>query len=234
MILLINSSKPSTRENNNDPKSSIPNLRRALRALNLPFYEVIGPRIDPKVMDPASSIFKNITGIIISGSSLKLSKIGLDVSKYVYILHYLRLFQHVPVLGICFGAQILLMMYGGVVADNHVYTQKNIPIQVISSHKLFRVNKVNKLNKLNKLNKYDRPTTTPISGKNEIVAAFNFSDIPVITNRRIKPLAWVIGNTSSLPVAYEFERGRVYGCLFHPELNPDTYYILNNVFGFGL
>jgi hypothetical protein len=23
----------------------------------------------------------------------------------------------------------------------------------------------------------------------------------------------------------------VYGCLFHPELNPDTYYIIKNVFG---
>jgi GMP synthase-like glutamine amidotransferase len=231
MILLINSSKTGGPQikSGNDPKSSIPSLRRALRSLNLSFYEVRGPKIDPKVMDPADSIFKNITGVIISGSSLKLSKMGTDISKYVYILHYLRLFQHVPVLGICFGAQLLLMLYGGIVVDNHVYTEKNVAIQIIPSHKLFRMNKIKKQLQFD----LDKNKKSNSVNKNEITVSFIFSDIPVITNRRIKPIAWVIGNTASLPVAYEFERGRVYGCLFHPELNPDTYYILNNVFGGG-
>ena len=195
--------------------SAIPRLRHALRTLHIPFYEVRGPHVQPEVMDPASSIHKNITGIIISGSSMKLSKIGKDISKYVYILHYLRLFQHVPVLGICFGAQLLLALYGGVLIDNHVYTRESVEIQVLKSHKLFR-----------------HPTQlSPANQKSTIIASFHFSDIPVITNhRRIKPIAWAVGNTSSLPVAYEFERGRVYGCIFHPEMNPDTYYILKNTF----
>jgi GMP synthase-like glutamine amidotransferase len=201
MILLINCTLK-----NDTSISAVPKLRTALRMLHIPYYEVRGPHVRPEVMDPTSSVYKNITGIIISGSSSKLSQIGKDVSKYVYILHYLRLFQNVPVLGICFGAQLLIMLYGGSLIDNHVYTRRSIEIQVLKSHKLFRHLK-------------------PI-----VIASFNFSDIPVITNRRIKPIAWAIGNISSLPVAYEFERGRVYGCLFHPELNPDTYSILKNTF----
>ena len=201
MILLINCTAK-----NETSLSAIPKLRTALRTLRIPYYEVRGPRVQPEVMDPSSSIYKNITGIIISGSSMKLSQIGKDVSKYVYILHYLRLFQRVPVLGICFGAQLLLTLYGGSLIDNHVYTRRSVEVQVLKSHRLFQ------------------------NFGARVVASFNFSDIPVITNRRIKPISWVVGNKSSLPVAYEFERGRVYGCLFHPELNPDTYAILKNTF----
>jgi GMP synthase-like glutamine amidotransferase len=210
MILLINCTVK-----NETSLSAIPKLRTALRTLRIPYYEVRGPNVRPEVMDPSSSIYKNITGIIISGSSMKLSQIGKDVSKYVYILHYLRLFQRVPVLGICFGAQLLLTLYGGSLIDNHVYTRRSVEVQVLKSHRLFQG-----------LGLGSGPGQS-----SRMVACFNFSDIPVITNRRrIKPIAWVVGNTSSLPVAYEFERGRVYGCLFHPELNPDTYAILKNTF----
>jgi len=206
MLLLINCSVK-----NETLVSAVPKLRTALRTLRIPYYEVRGPRVRPEVTD------KNITGIIISGSSMKLTEIRKDISKYVYILHYLRLFQRVPVLGICFGAQLLLTLYGGSLVDNHVYTRRSVEIQVLKSHRLFQG-----------LGPGPGPGPSPSS---RMVASFNFSDIPVITNRRhIKPIAWAIGNTSSLPVAYEFERGRVYGCLFHPELNPDTYAIFKNTF----
>ena len=220
MLLLINNTVKS-----NTAISSVPKLKLALRTLNMGFYEVKGPKIHPEVFDPTGPIFRNITGIIISGSSMKLTQIGTDISKYVHILHYLRAFQHVPVLGICFGAQLLLTLYGGALIDNRKYTSRSVPIQVLKTHKLFRKGDV-------------RPPKTPLRhegapSSNTIVASFNFSDIPIMppSTRKVKPIAWVNGNTTSLAVAYEFERGRVYGCLFHPELNPDTYYIIKNVFG---
>jgi len=226
MLLLINNTVKS-----NTAISSVPKLKLALRTLNMGFYEVKGPKIHPEVFDPLGPIFRNITGIIISGSSMKLTQIGTDISKYVHILHYLRAFQHVPVLGICFGAQLLLTLYGGTLFDNRKYTSRSVPIQVLKTHKLFRKGDI-------------RPSKTPLSlsgsegaldapSSNTIVASFNFSDIPIMppSTRKVKPIAWVNGNTTSLAVAYEFERGRVYGCLFHPELNPDTYYIIKNVFG---
>jgi GMP synthase-like glutamine amidotransferase len=227
MLLLINNTVKS-----NTAISSVPKLKLALRTLNMGFYEVKGPKIHPEVFDPTGPIFRNITGIIISGSSAKLSQIGTDISKYVHILHYLRAFQHVPILGICFGAQLLLTLYGGALFDNRKYTSRSVPIQVLKTHKMFRKGDI-------------RPPKTRAVGfkhcvvaldapsSNTIVASFNFSDIPIMppSTRKVKPIAWVNGNTTSLAVAYEFERGRVYGCLFHPELNPDTYYIIKNVFG---
>ena len=224
MLLLINNTVKS-----NTATSSVPKLKLALRTLNMGFYEVKGPKIHPEVFDPMGPIFRNITGIIISGSSMKLTQIGTDISKYVHILHYLRAFQHVPVLGICFGAQLLLTLYGGALVDNRKYTSRAAPVQVLKTHKMFRQGDI-------------RPPKTPLRrvgsegspSSNTIVASFNFSDIPIMpttSTRKVKPIAWVVGNTTSLAVAYEFERGRVYGCLFHPELNPDTYYIIKNVFG---
>ena len=220
MLLLINNTVKS-----NTAISSVSKLKLALRTLNMGFYEVKGPKIHPEVFDPTGPIFRNITGIIISGSSMKLTQIGTDISKYVHILHYLRAFRHVPVLGICFGAQLLLTLYGGALFDNRKYTSRSVPIQVLKTHKLFRKGDI-------------RPPKTPLRregapSSNTIVASFNFSDIPIMppSTRKVKPIAWVNGNTTSLAVAYEFERDRVYGCLFHPELNPDTYYIIKNVFG---
>lgn len=220
MLLLINNTVKS-----DTTVSSVPKLKLALRTLNMGFYEVKGPKIHPEVFDPTGPIFRNITGVIISGSSMKLTQIGTDISKYVHILHYLRAFQHVPVLGICFGAQLLLTLYGGALVDNRKYTSRSVPIQVLKTHKLFRQRDLH-------------PPKTPLRresapSSNTIVASFNFSDIPIMppSTRKVKPIAWVNGNTTSLAVAYEFERGRVYGCLFHPELNPDTYYIIKNVFG---
>jgi GMP synthase-like glutamine amidotransferase len=229
MLLLINNTVKS-----NTAISSVPKLKLALRTLNMGFYEVKGPKIHPEVFDPMGPIFRNITGIIISGSSAKLTQIGTDISKYVHILHYLRAFQHVPVLGICFGAQLLLTLYGGALVDNRKYTSQSAPVQVLKTNKLFRQGDI-------------RTTKTPkrriravgsegelvSPSSNTIIASFNFSDIPIMppSTRKVKPIAWVNGNTTSLAVAYEFERGRVYGCLFHPELNPDTYYIIKNVFG---
>lgn len=235
MLLLINNTVKS-----NTAISSVPKLKLALRTLNMGFYEVKGPKLHPEVFDPTGPIFRNITGIIISGSSAKLSQIGTDISKYVHILHYLRAFQHVPVLGICFGAQLLLTLYGGALIDNQKYTSRAVPIQVLKTHKLFRRGDIH----IPKTPQ--RPETTlrrtravgfegalDAPSSNTIVASFNFSDIPIMSHstRKIKPIAWATGNTTSLAVAYEFERGRVYGCLFHPELNPDTYYIIKNVFG---
>lgn len=226
MLLLINNTVKS-----NTAISSVPKLKLALRTLNMGFYEVKGPKIHPEVFDPMGPIFRNITGIIISGSSAKLTQIGTDISKYVHILHYLRAFQHVPVLGICFGAQLLLTLYGGALFDNRKYTSQSAPVQVLKTHKMFRQGDIRTTTTKTPLRR-EVVQASP-SSTNTIVASFNFSDIPIMpsSSRKVKPLAWIVGNTTSLAVAYEFERGRVYGCLFHPELNPDTYYIIKNVFG---
>jgi GMP synthase-like glutamine amidotransferase len=220
--------------------SGVPKLVAALRAIHIPFYAVSHyDGIHHELLDPANPMFKSITGIIISGSLMKLSKIVKDISKYVHILRYLQAFRHVPVLGLCFGAQLLVIIYGGFLIDNHVYTCKTVRVEVLADHKLFRLNNMppKKIKKTQK--RYlNRPRTRSIRERRErgrnktmlIMGRICFSDIPIVTNRRVKPIAWVRGNTSTLAVAYEFERGRVYGSMFHPEYHAETYYILKNIF----
>ena len=208
--------------------SGVPKLVAALRAIHIPFYAVSHyDGIHHELLDPANPMFKSITGIIISGSLMKLSKIVKDISKYVHILRYLQAFRHVPVLGLCFGAQLLVILYGGFLIDNHVYTCKTVRIEVLTDHKMFRLPKKIKKTQKRYLN---RPQTRSIRERRKIMGRICFSDIPIVTNRRVKPIAWVRGKTSTLAVAYEFERGRVYGSMFHPEYRAETYYILKNLF----
>jgi GMP synthase-like glutamine amidotransferase len=243
MLLLINNTISSNSVAlNSATVSGVLNIRRALRALNMPFYEVNCYGIRREVLNPEGPIFNSITGVIISGSLMKMSKLLHDISKYVHILHYLQAFRHVPVLGICFGAQLLVVLYGGFMIDNGGYTCTMAPVEVLANHKLFRLNyqvpeKIKKTqNKSSTRTRTRSRSRSRINGphinKPLISARFCFSDIPIVTNRRVKSIAWVRGNTSTLPVAFEFERGRVYGCLFHPEYTADTYYILKNAFGY--
>ena len=246
MLLFINnkavkSEKLQSANNSLNPLyiSSVQNVRRTLRALHIPFYEVSCYGIRDEVLDPEGPIFKSITGIIISGSNMRLSQSVHDISKYVHILRYLQAFRHVPVLGLCFGAQLLVILYGGFLIDNRVYTCNPVTIELLADHKLFQLNepKTTKLTgtiatKLSSPRTRTR-TRTRSRGHNKtrsIVGLVCFSDIPVVTNRQVKPIAWARGNTSTLAVAYEFERGRVYGSMFHPEYSEDTYYIIKNLF----
>lgn len=216
MILLINN-KRSLKEYApavNTKLSSVPKLKRALRHLHLKFHEVKG--VDEQLLNPSSHLHRQITGVIISGSSMKLSR-DLDISQYVHILRYLQAFSHLPVLGICFGAQLLVCLYGGSVIDQGKYICEKLPVRILPRNPLFA------------------------NGANSasIQPMFCFSDLPVIRSssggggggKRITPIAWMKYNSETeTPVAFEFEKGQVYGCLFHPEWCEDTFFILSNLF----
>lgn len=215
MILLINN-KRSLKEyvpSVNTKLSSVHKLKRALRHLHLKFHEVKG--VDEQLLNPSSHLHRQITGVIISGSSMKLSH-DLDISQYVHILRYLQAFSHLPVLGICFGAQLLVCLYGGSVIDQGKYICEKLPVRILPRNPLF----VN--------------GTTSES----IQPMFCFSDLPVIRGgrKRITPIAWMkyihndTNTETETPVAFEFEKGQVYGCLFHPEWCEDTFFILSNLF----
>lgn len=223
MLLLINN-KRSLRQYSasvNTKLSSVPKLKHALKALKLDYYEVKG--MDEAVLDPASALHKRISGIVISGSSMKLSQ-PLNISQYVHVLRYLQAFHALPVLGICFGAQLLVYLYGGALRDQGKYTCEKLPVRIDSRNSLFSNH-----------------------AHAQIDPMFCFSDLPVITSasanagsggsqrpiKKIKPIAWLmnddLGKTGH-PVAYEFEKGQVYGCLFHPEWDESTFFILANAF----
>jgi GMP synthase-like glutamine amidotransferase len=211
MLLLINN-KRSLKEYTpsiNTKLSSVPKLKRALRHLHLKFHEVKG--IDEQLLNPSSQLHRQITGVIISGSSMKLSR-DLDISQYVHILRYLQAFSHLPVLGICFGAQLLVCLYGGNVVDQGKYICEKLPVRILPRNPLF---------------------VNGATSESIINPMFCFSDLPVIPGgrKRITPIAWMKHNSETeIPVAFEFEKGQVYGCLFHPEWCEDTFFILSNLF----
>jgi len=211
MILLINN-KRSLKEyapSVNTKLSSVPKLKRALRHLHLKIHEVKG--VDEQVLNPSSQLHRQITGVIISGSSMKLSR-DLDISQYVHILRYLQAFSHLPVLGICFGAQLLVCLYGGNVVDQGKYICEKLPVRILPRNPLF---------------------VNGATSESIINPMFCFSDLPVIPGgrKRITPIAWMKHNSDTeTPVAFEFEKGQVYGCLFHPEWCEDTFFILSNLF----
>jgi GMP synthase-like glutamine amidotransferase len=238
MILLINNQTfsadppPKNPELSSAAVSGCLNLKRALRVLGMPFYEVSCYGISHEVLDPKGKIFKSITGVIISGSLMKLSTLVNDISKYVHVLHYLQAFPHVPIFGLCFGAQLLVVLYGGFIFDNLEYTCKMAPVEVLANHKLFRLNDPRSKKSIKAKRRISKRATTQAPSNKRVLidGKFCFSDIPIVTNRHVKPIAWVRGNTSTLPVAFEFERGRVYGSMFHPEHSENTYYIFKNIF----
>ena len=97
MILLINNAKPNLQD-----LHYIRYIRKTLRKRNIEFIET--KKIEELFVEK-----EKIKGIIISGSPLKLSE-PLLLEEYGYIFHFLLQYPNIPVLGICFGCQILSMI----------------------------------------------------------------------------------------------------------------------------
>lgn len=82
----------------------------------------------------------NILGIILSGSHLRLTN-KTSIHKYVNNIVALINYPHIPILGICFGAQIMSLVYGGQVdsMNKHIFGIQKI--QVVNRKSIFYKNK---------------------------------------------------------------------------------------------
>ena len=193
MILLINNAKPNLVD-----LHYIKYIRNTLKKNNIDFIET-------KKIEDLSSTNKPIKGIIISGSPLILSK-PILLEDYGYILHYLLKYPNCPVLGICFGCQLLSMICSGFTLEHQKkYLCTTQSVLLDNTHPLF------------------------FEGKKEKEIQFCFSDL-IIPNKKIentREIAWFRYNNKKMPCAFDFSNQR-YGILFHSEFLPDTHYILLN------
>jgi GMP synthase-like glutamine amidotransferase len=201
MILLINNAKP-----NLSNLHYIKYIRKTLKLYNINYIET------KKIEELSHS--HTIKGIIISGSPLILSK-PLLLEDYGYIFHYLLKYPNIPVLGICFGCQLLSMICSGFSLENQkkfLCEKENVLLD--TTHSLFHPININTTIKT---------ITIPIH--------FCFSDL-IIPNKKIKntrEIAWFHYNNKKMPCAFDFSNQR-YGILFHPEFLNDTHYIIYNFY----
>jgi anthranilate/para-aminobenzoate synthase component II len=194
-----------TNEIHLDAINNIRKLYSYLRNMNIPFMTV-------KKCDPEITKRTDIEGIIIPGSSGNM-RISLDKiqPKLELELYYLFHFPNLPVLGICHGCQFLMVYYGGSLIQYDTYLKGKLSTEFdLKSHMLFE-------------------------GCEKIQDThFHFHDLPIQNgahNNNIKEIAWfTFRDNKRRACAFEFERGRVYGVMFHPEMIDESHVILYNFY----
>jgi anthranilate/para-aminobenzoate synthase component II len=185
--------------------SHVPQLCMSLRARKIPY-------IITKTRDPAIIRRKDVNGIIIPGCKYRIhpeeQQDDLELELY-YLFHFPKL----PVLGICHGCQFLMTYYGGdLVSYNRLWIgSKDIELD-LSRDKIFRDEE-----RRQKIHVY-------------------FHELPVMTPKAskagVREIAWItkFRDGKRRACAFEFEKDRVYGFMFHPEGKIETRSILYNFY----
>jgi GMP synthase-like glutamine amidotransferase len=175
-------------------------LKKALRHCNIPF-KVYNDADDLVLMKQQ----KVIRGIILCGGPMKLSR-PINLKQIIQNFSVLNVLNEVPVLGICFGCQILHMMYAGHVRSLGKYITKDMDVTVEKEKE-----------------KEDRL----FMGCDMKQLRFNFSDMIVGCNNG-KAIAWVnIKGGEKTPCAFRFGKKHI-GIMFHPEYHERSHVILEN------
>jgi anthranilate/para-aminobenzoate synthase component II len=175
----------------NDNLAFTKELIKTLKIHNVPYL----------LVNSVQEIDKNkIKGIIITGSSLKLSQLEQngEFQDYGFNLYYLSILN-VPVFGICFGCQLLNILYGGKLIDN-----KKFICDDITFHDFKNINQF-----FNHIN-----TRSFRYCFSDIVIPSKKLDIDVFASIQLK--------NRIIDCGFIFEKGRVFGSLFHPEFYPET------------
>ena len=204
MLLLINNST------NGNVLSFIFQVRKALKEQNIPYIE--RNKIDESII-----LMKDkIKGIILSGSPMMLRENILQdyVADIYYISHL-----NVPVLGICFGCQLLTVLNGGSLESRGKLFCETTPIEYAPGHMLFK----------------NLPADPELK--------FCFNDLPVAPKKSkiVKEIAWIdvaIGKEnvkrdkiSRHAIAFQFSP-TMFAILGHPELHQYSWPIYKNFANF--
>lgn len=188
-----------------DNVNQLAHLCKTLASRQIP-YKIVGK------CDPAITRRTDIRGLIFPGAKFRIHpeepQDALELELY-YLFHFPKL----PVLGICHGCQFLMTYYGGDLISYDSYWNKDVKVE-LSGHPIFRCKEDSRL-----LDGY-----------------VYFHDLPVVTPRAkkagVREIAWFtkFRDGQRHAAAFEFEKGRVYGFIFHPEAKKETHAILYNFY----
>ena len=196
MILLINNKIDS------QIYSLIGELRKALEVEKIPYFEI--NNIQQNIKD-FNKIKHKIKGIIFSGSDMKLTSEIMFESVVKDIFPIVEL--DVPVLGLCFGCQLLSLIYGGKLIKGKGY-QCGFVKTKLSKNLLF--------DKIENEQVFDQQF-------------FCFTDMPIINkNGSVKEIAWSTRDGKKYACGFEFKKNKYWGLMFHPEFAASRYVVFKN------
>jgi GMP synthase (glutamine-hydrolysing) len=197
MILLINNSTHGNK------LSYIIQIRHALQELRVPFIET--KKVDEKLLQKYK---KRIKGIILSGSPMILENDS--IMNYNYDIYYMLNLQ-VPILGICFGSQLMTVLNGGTLKRMKKFVCGVLPTTIVPKN-CFLFNGITK----------------------EINMNFCFSDLPVKPRtRESKVMATIVLNGKDTPIAFKYN-DKMFCILGHPEIQHETHIIYRNFYDYCL
>jgi GMP synthase-like glutamine amidotransferase len=210
MLLLVNNSTEG------NVLSYIFQLRKCLKEMNIAYIET--NKIDPSILK------MGIKGMILSGSPMRIHKNTMP--EYDFDVYYM-LNLDVPVLGICFGCQLLTIAYGGELHYRDELFCETAPVEY-SNHPLFKNLLLTKVEQ-------NSEKTGGIWGQAPM--KFCFNDLPIIPkhSETMKEIAWINITYSKTnkrerkhAIAYEFKKGKIFGILGHPEIHKHSWQIYKN------
>ena len=207
MLLLLPMLLIVARENP-DPINNLSNVVKAFDARKIPYILV-------RKCDPAIIHRKDIRGIIIPGTN-HFRIIPYEIQPELELeLYYLYHFPKLPVLGLCHGCQFLSVYYGCQLMKYDTFWHGGKEVELdLTVDNLFHGEKQTR-----QLEVY-------------------FRDLPVIMRKKagrgrgIREIAWLTSYRDHRrhACAFEFEKDRVYGFMFHPEAKESSWPILYNFY----
>lgn len=109
MILIIDNTKQQK------VKMYLPQLIRYFEDKQIPYTLIDGDIRGLPILKKWLST-KSVSGIVLSGSPI-MPYTHLNINDYITNLHCLKYASHIPMLGICFGCQMMNVFYGGSLHD---------------------------------------------------------------------------------------------------------------------
>lgn len=202
MLLII------TRETPNHA-NKLRELYKSLDARDIPY--IISRKCDPEVVAR-----KDISGLIIPGARFRVKSYE-NQPELELELYYLYHFPNKPVLGICYGCQLLMVYYGGTLQSYNSLWTGNKEVELdLSRDRIFK----------------GQQQTENLH--------FYFHELPVAppptlssgVKTDVREIAWItkFRDGRRHACAFEFVKDRVYGLMFHPELGDESRNILYNFY----